>query len=114
MFNTYLGMPYSCILAAFGNRGSEVVILTGWVEDVTLYLSEPPKETAMVTWCSDGGLWGALTHPDRWETLWKVKRYNCCNLKNYGWPPGSTESVNYNRQTQLRSPPHVQGPHAVP
>jgi hypothetical protein len=40
MFNTYLGMPYSCILAAFGNRGCEVVILTGWVEDV-----ETPKRT---------------------------------------------------------------------
>ena len=75
MFNTYLGMLYSCILAAFGNQGCEVVILTGWVEEVACICPNHRKETAMVTWCLDGGLWGALTHPDRWETLWKVKRY---------------------------------------
>ena len=52
----------------------------------------------MVTWGSDSSIQEALTHPDRWETLWKVKTYNCYDLKKYRWPPGSTASVNNNHQ----------------
>jgi hypothetical protein len=56
MFNTYLGMPYSCILAPQALRLAiedvviKAVILTGWVEDVALHLSEPLKRN------SDGDL----------------------------------------------------------
>ena len=64
MFNTYLSMPYSCILSpqalCLGIKDDmvieELTILTGWVENIALHLSEPlkkKKEMAMVTWCSD-------------------------------------------------------------
>ena len=51
MFNTYLSMPYSWILAPQALRLAieddmvieEVTILTGWVENIALHLSEPLK-----------------------------------------------------------------------
>jgi hypothetical protein len=89
------GTSYSCppqaLHLAIEDMVIEVVILIGWVENVALHLSEPPKRNG------DGDL--IMGSGELLRTQIGGKHYGRSkHILLQGWPPGGTARVNYNHQ----------------